>query len=248
MCGIAGYFGPRPVAPEPIGACEALMRHRGPDGHGRYAAERDGRHVLLLHSRLSIIDLDPRSDQPFRDGSQVMAYNGEVYDYLERRGELEAGGETFRTESDTEVLSRLIARGGADALARCEGMWAFACYDEIQGTLLLARDRFGEKPLYLLRADGGLYFGSEVKFLRALAGRPLAIDLDHLRRYLVNGYKALYKVSHGFFRDIRELAPGTAMTVAADGAETTRRFWSPRFDQDESISFDVAVDRVRDAL
>ncbi len=248
MCGIAGYFGPRPVTPERIRACEALMHHRGPDGHGQFAAERNGRHALLLHSRLSIIDLDERANQPFRDGAKVLAFNGEIYNYIERRYELETVGETFRTDSDTEVLIKLVGRDGVAALDRCEGMWAFAVYDATDGSLLLARDRFGEKPLYLLRADGGLYFGSEVKFLRALAGRPLAIDLDHLQRYLVNGYKALYKTSQNFFRDIRELAPGTAMTVTADGAETTQRFWSPRFDQDDSIAFDVAVDRVRDAL
>src|SRR5262249_44472178 len=140
MCGIAGYSGPRPLAPERITACEMLMRHRGPDGHGRYSHEVDGRHVLLLHSRLAIIDLDPRSDQPFRDGPQVMVFNGELYDYVEQRKALEARGEVFRTESDTEVLGRLMRLGGADALGQCEGMWAVAAYEEVKGTLLLTRD------------------------------------------------------------------------------------------------------------
>jgi asparagine synthase (glutamine-hydrolysing) len=248
MCGIAGYFGARPVAAERLDACAALMHHRGPDGSGRYAHERAGRHVQLLHSRLSIIDLDHRADQPFRAGAQVLVFNGEIYDYLERRAELAKAGEVFRTASDTEVLARLIEREGVAALDRCEGMWAFACYDETDGALVLARDRFGEKPLYLLRDADGIYFGSEIKFIRALVGRPLAIDPDHLRRYLVNGYKALYKRPNGFFRDVRELAPATALTIAADGGEQATRFWRPRLAPDPGITFADAVARVRAAL
>lgn len=248
MCGIAGYFGPRPVPAGRFHACEALMHHRGPDGRGRYVAERAGRHVQLLHSRLSIIDLDHRADQPFREGTQITAFNGEIYNYLELRKELTKCGETFRTTSDTEVLAKLLRRDVANGLDRCEGMWAFARYDEADGSLLLSRDRFGEKPLYLLHADGGLYFGSEVKFIRALLGRALAIDFDHLRRYLVNGYKALYKQLGGFFHDVRELAPGTSLTIAADGAQTLKRYWTPKLGQDSTMTFDDAVARTRDAL
>ena len=116
MCGIAGYFGRRPVATERLDACAALMHHRGPDGSGRYAHERAGRHVQLLHSRLSIIDLDSRAGQPFRDGAQVTVFNGEIYNYLERREELTKRNEAFRTESDTEVLARLIRRDGVGGL------------------------------------------------------------------------------------------------------------------------------------
>jgi asparagine synthase (glutamine-hydrolysing) len=248
MCGIAGYFGTRPVAADRLDACAALMHHRGPDGQGRYAHERAGRHVQMLHSRLSIIDLDHRADQPFREGAQVTVFNGEIYNYLERRAELARAGEAFRTESDTEVLAKLIRREGVAALDRCEGMWAFARYDERDGSLVLARDRFGEKPLYVMGADDGIYFGSEVKFIRAMLGRPLALDPDHLRRYLVNGYKALYKSPGGFFRDVRELAPATALTIAADGAEQATQFWRPHLAPDSSIAFDEAVARVRAAL
>lgn len=248
MCGIAGYFGPAEIAPAQIAACEKLMRHRGPDGKGRYAAERQGRRILLLHSRLSIIDLDPRAGQPFREGNQVTVYNGEIYDYRERRAELEAAGERFRTTSDTEVLAKLLRHEGAAALDRCEGMWAFARYNEADGSLLLSRDRFGEKPLYLMHADGGLYFGSEVKFIRALLGRRLAPNLDHLRRHLVNGYKALYKTPATFFEDVTELAPGSTLSVDADATERTARYWTPRFDQHQTLSFEDALVNVRERL
>jgi asparagine synthase (glutamine-hydrolysing) len=248
MCGIAGYFGPKMIPSQRIEACEALMHHRGPDGKGRYTAVHGGRHVLLLHSRLSIIDLDPRAGQPFREGKQITVYNGELYNYRECRAHMKAAGESFRTESDTEVLAKLLQHNGVAALDRCEGMWAFARYDETDGSLLLARDRFGEKPLYLFRADEGVYFGSEVKFIRALIGRTLSPNLDHLRRHLVNGYKALYKTAATFFEGVVELAPGTALTLDSDGGEHVGRYWTPRFTQRPAMSFSDALARVRERL
>ena len=181
------------------------MERRGPDDHGTYQSEANGRQALMLHSRLSIIDLDPRSAQPFALNGKWLSFNGELYNYLELRERLEGEGHTFRTRSDTEVLLRVIDAWGWEGLDRCEGMWAFAIYDSADGSLTLCRDRFGEKPLYLLRDDDGLYFGSEVKFIRALRGQNLTIDANHLRRYLVNGYKALYKQS--------ELDPGRGLDV-----------------------------------
>jgi asparagine synthase (glutamine-hydrolysing) len=248
MCGIAGYFGSRPSPPERIQDCLRLMERRGPDDHGAYQSEANGSHTLLLHSRLSIIDLDPRSAQPFELNGKRLSFNGELYNYLELRQRLESEGHTFRTRSDTEVLLRVIDAWGWEGLDLCEGMWAFAIYDEADGSLTLCRDRFGEKPLYLLRDNDELYFGSEIKFIRALRGRNLAMDSNHLRRYLVNGYKALYKQSANFFRDIRELAPGTMLRIAASGTPTEERFWTPNLSPDEALTFEAATDRVRTAL
>ena len=194
MCGIAGYIGAKTIDQQRIDRCLALMHHRGPDASGFFGHRTpDGRHVYLLHTRLSIIDLDPRANQPFRIGPRVLVYNGEIYNYLELRHELEGAGGRFVTSSDTEVLLQQLIARGAEGLDACEGMWAFASYDEGDGSLLLSRDRFGEKPLYLYSAGHGTYFGSEVKLIAALLGRRLEVDYEHLRRYLVNGYKALYK-------------------------------------------------------
>src|SRR6185503_5862678 len=153
------------------------MQHRGPD-HGDYVkfTNREGRNAYLLATRLDIIDLRERSNQPFRVGSKWIAYNAELYNYLEVRKSLESRGRTFTTTSDTEVLLTALDEDGASALDDCEGMWAFAMYDEADGSMLLSRDRFGEKPLYLYRDASGLYFGSEVKFIVALLGRRLPID------------------------------------------------------------------------
>ncbi len=192
MCGIAGYYGRATLPEARLDACFGLMGRRGPDGgatlHRRIGG---GRNAYLLHTRLRIIDLDPRANQPFACGSGHLCYNGELYNYLELREAFAARGGTFRTESDTEVLARVLSGRGWRGLDDCEGMWAFAWLDE--GGLTLARDRFGEKPLFVYEDGDGVYFGSEPKFLFALLGRTPEVNLAHLYRYLVNGYKALYK-------------------------------------------------------
>src|SRR5919106_1926124 len=214
MCGIAGYVGDAPLDGARGGRTLELMRHRGPDDATHRAFDTpDWRRVELLHTRLTTIDLDPRSNQPLRVGNRWIAYNGELYNYVEVRRRLEEAGVGFRTSSDTEVLLSALVHGGIDALDGCEGMWAFAAYDEGDGTLLLSRDRFGEKPLYLLRDGDRLYFGSEAKFVFALAGRKPAVNLRQLQRHLVNGYKSLYKSGETFFEGLEELEPGVALQV-----------------------------------
>lgn len=249
MCGIAGHVGSARLDPERLARCLALMEHRGPDGHAVFEHElAPGRRAYLLHSRLRIIDLDPRSNQPYRIGDHVLTYNGELYNYLEVKDELQQRGERFDTEGDTEVILRALRADGVTALDRCEGMWAFGLYDVTDGSLLLSRDRFGEKPLYIYETDEGLYFGSEVKFIQALSGRRLEVNLDHLVRYLVNGYKSLYKTSAEFLHGVRELPAGSVLRVEADGRQTSERYWEPELAPDERLSFDDAVAATRERL
>ena len=249
MCGIAGYVGSDPPDAGRVRACLALMRRRGPDSaSAQHWIRPDGSQVHLLHSRLSIIDLDDRANQPFRVGSRWIVYNGEIYNYLEIRAELARRQRTFATASDTEVLLTALDEFGWSGLDRCEGMWAFAAYDERDASVLLSRDRFGEKPLYVYSDSKGLYFGSEVKFIVALRGCALTVNTDHVQRYLVNGYKALYKDRHTFFHGLRELRPGTALALAADGTETEHRYWSPEYVTDEQMSYDEAVAGARERL
>ncbi len=249
MCGIAGYTGPREIDPAAIRTCLALMGRRGPDraAHRSFAGP-DGRSTYLLHSRLSIIDLDPRADQPFNIGSKWIVLNGELYNYLEIKEKLKKAGTRFRTTSDTEVLLAAIDRLGREVLEECEGMWAFGLYDEEEGSLTLCRDRFGEKPLYLYREGRGLYFGSEVKFIAALLGRSLKPDPDHLKRYLVNGYKSLYKGDHTFFRGLSELPRASLLRIGPDGASEETSYWRPSFAQEEGMDLEEAVAGVRERL
>ncbi len=244
MCGIAGYFGSQTPTRERIDDCLGRMRRRGPDAVGVFRHER----ALLLHSRLSILDLDERSNQPFRRDAQHLCFNGELYNYLELRAELRDFGEAFHTAGDTEVFAAALSRWGAPGLDRCEGMWAFAWYDEAEGRLTLSRDRFGEKPLYLYEDETGFYFGSEVKFIVALLGRKLRVNVPQLYRYLVNGYKSLYKEGHTFFEGLRELPAGTILTADRSGAGVPAPYWRPRFEPDERMTYGDCVDAARAAL
>ena len=189
MCGIAGIFHlttPKPVDPARVERmCDALA-HRGPDGAGVWTAPGVG----LGHRRLSIIDV-AGSPQPMAasDGSAMLVFNGEIYNYRELRDELRAGGIQFRTDGDSEVILAAWQRWGADCLPRLHGMFAFAIYDQRQRTLFLARDRLGVKPLfYAPLSDGSLAFASELKGLLAHPLLRREIDPLAVEDYLTWGY------------------------------------------------------------
>jgi asparagine synthase (glutamine-hydrolysing) len=248
MCGIAGFIGTQTPDDDQVRACLALMRRRGPDATGVYRHRHaSGREVCLLHSRLSILDLDPRSNQPMQRHGRVLVHNGEIYNYLELR-QRAALHEALQTTSDTEVLLALLAEEGVAALDACEGMWAFACYDEHDGSLLLSRDRFAEKPLYLYRTARGVYFGSEIKFLAALAGRAFEPDNAQILRYLVHGYRCLHRGSATFFRDVEEFPASSWLRLGADGTQVLQRYWRPELTPDESLTFAEAAAATRAAL
>jgi asparagine synthase (glutamine-hydrolysing) len=208
MCGFAGvaYRERRGVALELLTRMGAVLRHRGPDGCGYYAGARVG----LVHLRLSIID-PAGGAQPLgnEDGSVLIAYNGEVYNYRELRRELGAHGHRFRTASDTEVLVHAYERWGEAMLERLNGQFAFALYDRRRETVLLARDRFGVRPLfYAHRAESGaLYFGSEIKAVLASGEVPAAPDyagLDQVFTFWAT------RPPRTPFAGIRALEPGCA--------------------------------------
>jgi asparagine synthase (glutamine-hydrolysing) len=186
MCGILGWIGTGATR-EAFEARLDRLRHRGPDGSGFW---QDGpRDVLLGHRRLAIIDLSPTGAQPMVDasGRWVIVFNGEIYNFVELRAELEAEGVAFRGRSDTEVLLEVYKRWGEGCLARLNGMFAFAIYDsgssDAPPSLFLARDRVGKKPLYYVRNGTCLRFASELKAL----GHDSGLDLAALNHYLAYG-------------------------------------------------------------
>lgn len=242
MCGIAGYFGSNPPNEQRLREAGNTLQHRGPDGSGVYRLVSDaGSGVGLVHRRLAIIDLDSRSNQPFRLGDGVLVYNGEIYNYIEVRKELQKVGFKFKTTSDTEVLAAALLYWGVDCLDKLEGMWAFAWYKETDGSLLLSRDRFGEKPLYLHRSSHNVFFGSEPKAIFALMGRNLPVNYSHLKRYLVNGYKSLYKTQETFFDGLEEVLPGYIVQIN-DHDFKRSRYWNPSLNcQNVSMTFEDAV-------
>ena len=204
MCGIAGIFG-KSWNDEDLYAMINSQRHRGPDGEGIYV---DSQHKAGLgHNRLSIIDLSDAGRQPMfsADGNSVVTYNGEIYNYLELRKELESGYE-FRTRSDTEVLLAAYQKWGAKCLDKLIGMFAFVIWDETKKTAFAARDRFGVKPFYYHQKDDGtLIFASEIKALHA-AGVSRVPDETTWATYLANGHYD--HLERTFWKGIKRLTPG----------------------------------------
>jgi len=228
MCGIAGWVAAHRSAPDdrllqPM--LDALV-HRGPDGCGTFAfnAPRAGVRGVLGHRRLAIIDPEG-SRQPMRDvdAGIALTFNGEIYNFRELRAELEAYGYAFERDSDTEVLLRAYQHWDTGVCEHLRGQFAFAVWDASKERLYLARDRFGEKPLYLVEAGETLFFASEIKAL--LAG-PLAqpeIDLQAVWDYLAYRYVPGPRT---LFRGIRKLAPASWATWQAGRLRETR-YWVP---------------------
>lgn len=229
MCGIAGFLGAVPRGSERISRTLQRMSRRGPDAQSSRTLLLPGAGgVQLLHSRLSILDLDPRSNQPMEREECYLVFNGEIYNYLELRQELETRGRRFFTTSDTEVLLEAYLEFGESCVEKFEGMWAFALWDGRRRTLFLSRDRFGEKPLYLAERPEGFYFASETGILRELADWKPAVNMTQVRRYLTLGYKSLYKHGDGFWMGIRELPAGHSATLSPGLGLRVWRHWDCR--------------------
>jgi len=208
-----------------IRATLGRLNHRGPDAAGHVSRAVGGYQAHLLHTRLAIIDLDERANQPFVRDDVVLAFNGEIYNYLEIARELSAMGVALTTRSDTEVLLEAYRHWGLGALDRLEGMWAFALLDIARGELILCRDRFGEKPLFVRRIGDTTFFGSEPKAIESLSERPLDVNVGQVGRYLVNGFRSLFKTAETFFADLEEIPPATARIIKANGTTEQLTYW-----------------------
>lgn len=196
-----------------------LIRHRGPDGG---AIWHDDEGARLGHRRLAIVDLAKRADQPMLVGDLALVFNGEIYNYRALRTELQAAGHSFETTSDTEVLLHAWMQWGRECLARLEGMFAFAMWDRRARRLTLARDRYGEKPLFIHRRANGLTFASEMQPLIRLANGALtedsaAIGLFFLYSYIPAPYSA--------FEDVAQLEPGCWLEWSAAGGILQGRYY-----------------------
>jgi len=218
MCGIVGVIAPSDVDGGLIDRMRDRLAHRGPDSARTWISRHDDGSVAFGFRRLAIIDLSDAANQPMfsADGSLALVYNGEIYNYIELREELRNKGHVFRTESDSEVLLTAYEEWGADCLPRFNGMFAFALWDGRQRRLLLARDRFGEKPLFYTRlAHGGIAFASEAKALFAHPDVQPAIDEDALRLYTDGHYYESDELT--LFKGVHRLPGGHAMTVDERG-------------------------------
>lgn len=222
MCGIVGFLnwpGARDLLPQAI----QREAHRGPDGRGEYHDDEHGLH--LGHLRLSVLDLSETGSQPMvsHDGRWVMVYNGEIYNFAEIKKEL--GARAWRGHSDTEVLLEALASWGVEkTLKRAEGMFALALWDNRTHSLTLARDRFGEKPLYVVQHGKGLAFASELKAITAFF--PHRIHADALHGYMERGY---VRGPQGIFENTWRLPAGTWITLKGQNPifrlDDVKSFW-----------------------
>jgi len=221
MCGIAGLVvAPnRPAPPPALGsAMTAVIRHRGPDDDGLHCDER----ALLGMRRLSIIDVEGGHQPVYgAEGTVCVVFNGEIYNFRELRAELEADGHAFHSHGDAEVIVQAYLRDGERCFERFDGMFAIAIWDRRDQTLLLARDRFGEKPLYYAHNGERLLFGSELKSLLQAPDCPRQIDPEALRAYFAYGY---VPCPLSIFQGIRKLPPAHVLRYR-DGQIRLQRYW-----------------------
>jgi asparagine synthase (glutamine-hydrolysing) len=240
MCGIAGIYDlrSRPVADAEVRAMNHVIRHRGPDDGGQYVEQGLG----LANRRLAIIDLSPAGHQPManEDGSLLLVYNGELYNYSELVPLLEARGHTFHSRTDTEVILHAYEEWGADCLARFNGMFAFAIWDAHRRELFLARDRFGIKPLYYALHDDRFIFASEIKSLLH-AGIPRRVSPEALVEYFTF-QNMLSDLT--LFDGVKLLSAGHTLTVS-EGGLAKRRYWDLTFDPDEGVGADAWAEQIR---
>src|ERR671922_2055038 len=244
MCGLAGRFHPVALAPDPAwaGRADELLRHRGPDGAGRYADA----YCQLVHRRLALIDLSPRGAQPMtnEDGSIQVVYNGEIYNHGDLRAALVRRGHVFKSSSDTEILVHLYEEEGANLVRALRGIFAFAIYDRPRRRLLLARDRYGVKPLFYAELDGEWVFASEIKAITARRGFVPRLDRQACYDFLGLGY--VPEPATGF-AEIRTLPKASVMVVTSAGHQI-RRFWRTEAHPQPDQDLGQAVDSVSEAL
>jgi asparagine synthase (glutamine-hydrolysing) len=200
-----------------------VLAHRGPDDAGVWESADAG--VALSHRRLSIVDLSPLGHNPMSwDGGRLwLTYNGEIYNFLELRQELEAAGHRFRSKTDTEVVLAAYDEWGLDCVQRFVGMFAFALWDTAKRRLWLVRDRLGKKPIYYARVNGMFSFSSELKSLLADEAFPREVDADAVGLYLRYGY---VPSPHTIFRHARKLPPAHYL-VLQEGQVRITRYWDP---------------------
>jgi asparagine synthase (glutamine-hydrolysing) len=235
MCGIAGILA-RHGRPDEgaLRRMGAALAHRGPDDVGVYLAGPVG----LVQTRLSIIDLE-RGHQPMVDGGLALAANGEIYNFVERRRELEERGRRFSTASDSETILHAYALDGVGAVTSLHGMFAFALYDGARGALLLARDRLGIKPLYYARLPDRVLFASEVKALLAIWPGERDLDPGALVQYLQNRF---HTGDASLVRGIQRLPAGSVLRVDSDLSVREHRYWSPLSVRARDLDFDQAAE------
>lgn len=244
MCGIIGIVG----IPEFRGEMRDLLQriaHRGPDAAGVFETGTGDQQVRFGHLRLSIIDLSDAANQPFQKGNLVVVFNGEIYNFRALRAQIEATGVRFQTNSDTEVILEAWRLWGPQSFTRLRGMFVIGIYDKRDGRVVLARDPFGIKPVFVFRRKKGLAFASELKALLPILGPDAEIDNTGVVAALINGW---LPDEFCMYRNVSKLLPGRWLERQTDGLVLEHVYWNPVAEMSEQETKPFDVEHLREVL
>ena len=239
MCGISGFISTKHNLETKINNTLRLMSSRGPDHQNYVKFKVKKKQINLLHSRLSIIDLQKRSNQPFKIGNYTIIFNGEIYNYLEVRENLKKKNYQFQTNSDTEVLLNSYIEYKEDCFKYLNGMWSFAIWNEKENTLFLSRDPFGEKPLYYTFDGEDFFFGSEIKYLFSLSNSKKYLNQSKMNHYLFDGYKSICSDNKTFYKNIYSLPPGSYLKINLENNYKIKKYYNLSLENSRSEKFNI---------
>ena len=226
MCGIAGFFGYKKIIKGVINKTLISMKNRGPDFCNYFQHSYENNlSIYLLHSRLSIIDLKKRSNQPFILDKYIIVFNGEIYNFIDLKKKLINKGIILKTNSDTEILLHYYKLYGENCVDYFDGMWSFAIFNTDTKKLFLSRDPFGEKPLYFYRDKCGIFFASETKFIKNLSGKNFQINDKKINQYLSFGARALNKDNSTFFKEIYSIKNSENFLINRELKIKKKTYW-----------------------
>ena len=249
MCGIAGYFGPIDKVPNnlSISSCLKQMKRRGPDSQNYIIKKYNKKTLILLHSRLSIIDPVKISNQPMEDEDAIISFNGEIYNYLELKKNLNI--KKLATNSDTEVLLKYLKIKKNIPKDDLDGMWSYAYFDKKKKNLFLSRDRFGEKPLYYKVEKDSIYFGSDINYIISLSKEKKIFNEEKIYSFLANGFKSLFLNNKTFLNGINALSPAHVLKVDINNNLKLIKYWkNTKTIAEKKISYKEAVKTTKEII
>ena len=245
MCGIAGFIGNVKIQDSNINQTFKAMENRGPNYKGISQFNYKKNSIYLLHTRLKIIDLSNKANQPFILKDNILIFNGELYNYKEIKKNLINLGYKFKTNSDTEVVLVAYMHYGENCLKHFEGMWALVIWDHKKKKLFFSRDRFGEKPLFYYRDSNGLYFGSETKYIQSLSGLKFEPNLNIIKKHISLGYRSIFKTNETYFKKIYQFENSSFAYLNKSFTLKTKRYWNVELKEDNNLSFEDVCENTK---
>ena len=247
MCGIAGFFGINKNLPNnyQIKKCLDLMHNRGPDAKGKIIKSFNNKSLVFLHSRLSIIDLSNQANQPFEDDKGILIFNGEIYNYLELKKDCLKKKIKFETQSDTEVLLKMLNLYGEKAVKYLDGMWAFAYFNKRNKKMILSRDIFGEKPLYYLQTSEKIIFGSNMKYIETISKNRFKLNLKKIESFLAFGFKEFGNNNQTIFKEVKSLLPGNTLLIDKNNKKKIEKYFTFKNKKISKINYLNAVKKLK---